>query len=353
MTDERKDKLSGSGFGAYAACVGRFQLERTLPEPPPGPYAESGNRIHDYLATGKGNISTEELETAAKCRQEYEEILSALPVSTKVENSIIEDRLWYKDLYSGQIDRIDLFEGGKTALMVDWKTGRNPVGHATENLQLRAYATLVHHNHPEITKMFVAIVQPLATKFTIAEYDQNDLEMAERQILAIAEAAYAPNPTRTPSPDACKYCRAKSICPEAQGVANELAVTPVVSVPALTNDQIGDYLDKAQVVEDFIEALRAEAKNRMKSGAEIPGYNLGNGRTSRSIEDTQAVYDALASTIGQEGFATACKVSLPSLEKVFAEAKGLKAKEAKAELENILGNLIATKTSEPIMVRTK
>jgi CRISPR/Cas system-associated exonuclease Cas4 (RecB family) len=353
MTDERNNKPSGSAASAYAACPGRFNLEKQVPERPSSPYAESGSRIHAYLGgqAGPETLTDEELATAERCRAEYDEIRAALPVQD-CEETVLENRYWYDDLFSGQIDRIDFFNQGTTALVVDWKTGRTAQASAAENLQLRAYGVLVKKNYPAIKRMFVAIVQPLAARFTIAEYDEADLAHAEAEIVGIMNAVNDPNAPRNPSPDACKYCSAKAVCPEAGGVARQIVATPVESVPALSNNDLSDFLEKSQVVEDFIEALRAEAKERLKSGQEVPGYKLAAGRTSRSVEAADAA-TLLTGVLDHNEFTKACKVSLPSLEKIFAEAKGLKAKEAKAELETLLADAITTKTSDQILARAK
>jgi hypothetical protein len=132
-----------------------------------------------------------------------------------------------------------------------------------------------------------------------------------------------------------------------------LVQNAATAVPALTNEAIGDFLEKALVVEDFIEALRAEAKDRLKAGQDLPGYKLNAGRTSRSVESASDVAAKLNGILPDSEFTKACKLSLPSLEKIFAEAKGLKAKDAKAELETLLGDLITTKTSDQILARAK
>jgi CRISPR/Cas system-associated exonuclease Cas4 (RecB family) len=356
-SDERENKMSGSGMAGYAACAGKFQLEQTCPRDEGNIYTEIGNRIHLVLA-GVNKLETlpeEEQAIVTRCLEQYGEILAQLPSEIgDLMESALENRLWYNDTWSGAIDRIDWFgDFRETALVVDWKTGRNPQGNAAENLQLRAYAVLVKKNYPALRRIFVAIVQPLAAPYTIAEYDVADLAAADEQIQSIVDAAMAPDAKRTPSPDACKYCRAKSICPEVGGEALALAAVASAPIPVYTNVQIADFLEKATIVESFIEALRSEAKKRLQEGHEIAGYKLGAGRTSRSIEDHQEAFNRVSKVIGENEYISACKVSVPSLEKVFATSTGLKPKEAKAKLEELLGDVLVSKTGEPIMTRVK
>ena len=348
MTDEREDKMSGSGMAGYAACQGKFQLEKTCPKDKGSVYAEMGNRIHAHLDDPSIVLNEEEQHIADRCKEEYEKIVEALPL-LEPESVTTEKRLWYGDQWSGQIDRID--HHGDTAAVIDWKTGRNPQGSAESNLQLRAYAVLVKKNLPYLKKIYVAIVQPMAAPYTIAEYDEADLAAADEQIQGIVAAALEPNAPRTPSPDACKYCRAKAICPEAQGEAAALAEVKADIIPSLTNDQVADFLEKATIVEAFIESLRDEARKRLKDGAEIAGYKLTAGRTSRSIECPVEAFERLG--INPDQFLSACKVSVPSLEKVFAAANDITPKEAKAKVEEMLGDVLVSKTGGPIMTRAK
>jgi len=351
MTDERKDKMSGSGMKGYADCAGKYQLEKTCPEGESSIYAEIGNRIHSVMAGDTTIVLTdEEQDIVHRCNYQYNEVYASLPDEIgEVTTSVLEQRFWYNDTWSGQIDRIDFF-GDETALVVDWKTGRTPQGNADSNLQLRAYSVIVKKNYPALKRIFVAIIQPLAAPYTIAEYEEIDLKLADEQIQSIVEASLAPNAPRTPSPDACKYCRAKAICPEAAGVTNELVVSPS-AVPALTNEAIADYLEKADVVEGFIEALREEGKKRLLEGQEIAGRKIQAGRTSRSIEDPMAAFEKLG--IEPDLFLTACKISVPQLEKVFATTNDMKAKEAKAKMEELLEGVLVSKTGSPMMVRSK
>jgi len=346
--DERANKMSGSAMATYADCAGKYQLEITCPPSEGGAAADMGTRIHSYLAGEDVILNEEEQAIADLCEAEYGEILETLGFGVP-DHVTIEKRLWYGDIWSGQIDLI--LHWGDKVLIIDWKTGRVGTGNsAADNIQLRAYAVLVRKNR-NIKEAYVAIVQPMAQKYTIAHYDETDLIAAETQIQGIVEAAMHPNAPRTPSPSACKYCRAKSKCPEAGGVTSELAVFTPAQVPALSNESIADFLDKADVVEAFIEAIRDEAKTRLLKGDEIAGRKLASGRTSRSVEDPVEAYER--SGMEPYEFLRNCKVSVPSLEKSFAASNDMKPKEAKAKLEELLSEVLVSKTGAPVMVRAK
>jgi hypothetical protein len=104
-------------------------------------------------------------------------------------------------------------------------------------------------------------------------------------------------------------------------------------------------------VESFIEALREEAKKRLQDGQEIAGRKLQAGRTNRSIEDISTAFQRAG--LDSDQFLSACKVSIPCLEKIFAASNDMKPKEAKAKLEELLSDVLVSKTGAPMMVRAK
>ena len=357
MIDERKGKPSASGFSRLALCPGSWNLESTLPEQEPNQYMQLGTDVHAVLADQKPfeELTEEGQEIATRCLSDYSDMIRQLDLGA-ITNSVIEERFWYDELFSGAIDRIDFF-GDETALVTDYKTGRTAQGKAAENQQLKAYAVLVKKAYPKLKTILVAIIQPLAGGTTIAEYNDLELEAAEVEILGIVRASLDSNAPRNPSPDACKWCSARSICPESYGNAKAatttLQVASSVAVATLSNEELATLDAKAEIVEDFIAEIRKELKARLMGGAQIAGLSLGKGRTTRVISDADAARMQLEPIMGIVPFLRSCKISITSLEKEYASATGLKLKEAKAELEEKLGWVIDTKESEPSIVRNK
>jgi len=352
MTDERDGKISASGINRIADCAGSFQLEQQCPKGEASAAADMGTRIHEWIATGKGDLTDEEREIGSLCINYHKEIIETINAGD-VTHVTTEKRLWYGDLFSGQIDRIDHI-GDEIAIVSDYKTGRISQGKAHENLQLRAYAVLVKANLPKLKKIYVAIIQPMTdTPYTIAEYDKDALYEATLEIAKICLDAYSPFADRTPSPEACKYCRAKSICPEAGGKVRSLAKNSVESILVLTDDQLADYCDAADIAESVIDAIRSETRRRLNAGSQIRGWQLKSGRSSRSIDKPDQAYGILSEFLDPAEFAECCKVSVPSLEKAVTAKLQLKAKEGKEKLAELLGDVLITKQGEPMMSRSK
>ena len=350
MTDERNGKPSASGFSRLALCPGSWNLEATLPPQEENKYMALGTAVHAVLA-GQAEFDTlteDGQDIATRCLSQFSEMIGQLDLGERTKE-VIEERFWYDDLFSGAIDRIDFF--GDTAVVTDYKTGRVAQSGAAENYQLRAYAVLVKKAYPELKTILVAIIQPLAAGKTIAEYNEEDLARAEEEIVGIVRASQKHDAIRTPSPDACKWCRAKSICPEVRGTHKELEVVSSAVVPRLSNEEILAIDEKAEVVLDFIEEVRKEMKARMIAGQQFAGRSLTEGRKTRSVSDTQSVISALSGVVEQSDVLACTKVSITALEKAFAKSKGLKGKDSKQQFEDALGWLIETTIGEPSIKR--
>jgi len=353
--NERNGKPSASGFSRLALCAGSWNLESTLPEQEPNQYMQLGTDVHAVLAGTKefDELTEEGQEIATRCLSDFSTMIAQLDLGERTAE-VLEQRFWYNDAYSGAIDRIDFF--GDVAVVTDYKTGRTSQGKASENQQLKAYAVLVKYHYPELKTIYVAVIQPLAGGTTIAEYNEQELEVATTEILGIVAASLDPNASRTPSANACKWCRAKSICPDAYGQAvaakTHLQVLSGVAVSTLSNEELASIDSKADIVEDFIDEIRKEIKQRLMSGQQITGRKLGKGRTTRSVSsDSAAVVSALSSILSPSDVMSCAKISLTGLEKAVAKAKGIKQKVAKEVVEYFLNWLIETKEGEPTLIR--
>jgi len=270
--DERKGKPSPSSFHRYASCPGAFALEQTVPEGKSSPEANLGTLVHRHLAGEVVELTAEGMEIAERCRKDYLEVAESVIGTEPITSTVVEERLWFGKEWSGAIDRIDLF--GNSALLVDYKTGRTEVENAASNLQMRAYAVLVAENYKAVRTVYAAVIQPHAGAPTVTVYEENDLVQAREEIAAIISETRKESALRKPSPDSCKYCRALAVCPEAAGETRALATRSATDVPALPDLELSKLLTGSTVVEDFIYAIKEEAKARLRAGREVPGWTL-------------------------------------------------------------------------------
>lgn len=345
---DRGDRPSCSSFGRYSQCAGSFQIGLLVPRDEGGEAAKLGVDVHAALAGERGASLTEEGENLYNlCLWHYEKLKADLLDGREIEKILLEQRLWWGDAWSGQADRIVLWND--YALVVDYKTGRGEVEPAATNMQLRGLAVLAKRRFPKLQKVYVAIIAPMAGGVTLAEYDEEGLAAAKDEVLELIAEISKEHAPRNPAPSACKYCPARSVCPEISEKALTLPDSPAPTT--LTTEKLGELLLVAEYVEDYIVALRSEAKNRIAQGVPVKGWYLKDGAKKRAIEDPTAAYNILSDKMSPEEFAGACSVSVTNLEKAYAKCTGLKGKSAKEAFEAELAPVITTKQNASSLTR--
>lgn len=116
-----------------------------------------------------------------------------------------------------------------------------------------------------------------------------------------------------PGEKQCKFCSAKAECPALRDevsntVAGESAATPdefdalVIPTPKADDDAripaewLAACLSKADLIEDWVKAIRAETERRLLAGESVPGYKLVQGKKgARQWESEEAAKEVLKS----------------------------------------------------------
>ena len=360
MSDERKGLPSASSAQRYALCPGSFLLEQSVHEPDTaGADAQIGNRIHGFLAGEKINLGDDEAKLAAICFSQEVEIAKAVFPFQERLNITRERRLWAVDAdfnksWSGKPDVV--YNDGLNALVIDYKTGRGTVEHATGNAQLRALAVLVNASFGPFGEVTVAIIQPLAGEPTTCTYGVEDLSRAEFEINSMMEDIRKPGQPRNPSADACKYCRAKGVCPEAQAEVSKLpTLVPRDGLEiVMTPEQIAEFLAKAPLAEAVIESVRGKARRMLEAGHAIPGWKLKPGSVRETITQPETVFGRFVEAGGtQAQFVVAISITKTKLKEAVRSATGRKGKELDAVVETILDGCTESKQTAPSLVADK
>ena len=292
----RPDHITASMLPALALCPGRWNACKGLPPQPAGPDAESGTRIHAVLASvASACILTEdELQTYDMCCRLRDSEVERVFGSAKHE-SYNERRLVYQTTggdFSGQADRV--LADDTTCLIIDYKTGHEPVSDATLNWQLAGLVVLQYlcDERTVYESIEASIIQPWCKpQVHSVRYDTKDLDQAVAGIRDLLGKAYAHDAPRNPHPDACKYCRAKTTCPEALAEMKALQVAPSLGkLSDLPNADLAQRLDQCAQVEQVVKAFREEARRRLGEGAELIGWELEEGRRMRKIIDADEAF---------------------------------------------------------------
>jgi len=185
----------------------------------------------------------------------------------------------------------------------DLKTGRVLV-EAEDNKQLLTYALGVMRqlNAPASITCTMHIYQPRAghSKWTVTGAD---LIRHGEELLAAANLALTFDAPTNPSTSACKYCKAKPICPSIRAKVQDNARKDFIeivkkdekegtgNVPAITPEMV----ELAQLAGMWSETVLELAKKQITTGSLIQGWTLRPGRKTKFWKSDALAYEALKS----------------------------------------------------------
>jgi len=350
MTDERHGQPSLSSLKRIANCPPSFKLEKQIKSEEVSVDALFGTECHTAMETKDDSKLSDEQKFAVDRARDLEDLLiiDLIPDNAKLTETR-EDRLWaYAGAISGKPDRIVYWND--SALIIDYKFGRITADHPKNNYQLLGLALLLRQNHPMIKNIEVAIIQPLTEyenrqlHYSVTE---DDIEKFHNIVSETLEKIDSDTGKKNPSLKTCEYCRAKSICNEAQESA---LVVQNFDSSALTVDTIQSYLDLAALAEKALSArvkeIRSKALQLLSDDPDcIPNYSLIEGRKSRTIEDVESAFQKLSdeNLIGKDEMMKSVSIKMTELEKQVSERNSISKRVARQLLENNLADLITTK----------
>ena len=323
-------KISASKLERIALCPASFRMEEGI-EDTVNPMALRGTLIHklaEDLILNQFDSTydyqcDDEMQIIAKEYAHF--VLNYLPVATEI--NVEEDLQPYlskihPDL-GGYADTIIL--AGTDLHVFDLKTGYVKVS-PKNNKQLMAYAlgAWIKYQDKEIKRIFLHIYQPMNTSMP-HEVTIADIRRFEFKIAAIANEANNPKAQMNASSKACKYCKAKLICPELKERANMNAKTDFDT----TTLSMSELLDMAELCTIFSDAVKDRAKDLLNNGASIQGWTLKEGRKMQKWTE-----------------------EAPNFFKIYAQAWDLKSVAAIKKLKiDVPENLIIETKSAPSLVR--
>jgi hypothetical protein len=262
-----------------------------MPYEPAGEAAAIGTEIHELseIILRSGQIPTGTDPDHLSMAQGYADF-----VNTLVENprkKLIEVNLdaGLKSLHpalGGTADAI--LVDGNHLHVIDLKTGRVAVD-ATDNKQLLTYAlgAMRQLKAPSNIECTMHIFQPRVShsKWTVSG---NRLELHGRRLKEAAELALTSDAPTNPSPDACRYCKAKTICPSMREKVQETARSDFKPDTTVTPEM----LDNAALVAAWADAVQSAAKAQIAEGKAITGWTMRAGRKTKFWKDEALVMEA-------------------------------------------------------------
>jgi hypothetical protein len=296
-----------SSADRWLNCHGSFALSLLCPEPPEGPYAAEGTRLHDVASEWLNCTDLNALfpEADVKFLKPYLDYAQARIKQATAH--AIERRVTHSALLHGTADLMLGFEAENMLEVADLKTGAGIMVDPEENNQMLAYAFLalweamhgtgshVIREDSEMPKVIrLTVAQPPNEEQPIRSWDttrERVMQWGRDATTAIESALEGGAPTNPG--DWCRFCKAKAICPSLRGLALDAGVQgkPV----NLTLPDLSKWLDKADQIEGFIKDLREVGHSVASAGMAagdpqiVPGWTLKPKRATRSWADEEAV----------------------------------------------------------------
>lgn len=286
-------RLSASRSERFMTCPGSVRLEALMPYEPSGEAAALGTALHELserILRGEQiddpDIAPDHIEMA----QSYANYVNG--ISEKPRKKLIEVNLdaGLKSLHpslGGTADAV-VVEGNHLHI-IDAKFGRVLV-EAENNKQLMTYAlgAMRQLNAPADIICTMHIFQPRAghSKWTV---NGVDLISHGHDLVNSARLALSPDAPTNPSPDACKYCRAKTICPSMRQKVQDNARKDFAPDTTITPEMI----ETAKLAEAWADAVLSAAKQQLTNGVTISGWNLKPGRKTRFWKSEELAAAAL------------------------------------------------------------
>lgn len=260
---------------------------------------------------------------------------------------------------TGTSDCIILKPKQREIVVIDLKGGKGVQVDAENNEQALMYAAGAVEEHDIFHGPFdtfrSVIIQPRLNHVSEWAFDREVFEAEVerlREAAARAQALIALAPTNTVGPDLhpgekqCKFCKAKAVCPALRGAVTtglhhtagpasveefadltlpkqaSAAASFKVEAGAVDNDKLAEAMRAAPLIEDWLNAVRAEVERRLLDGQEVPGYYLGVGkRGNRAWGDAALAAERLkAARLKADAIWERKLISPTKAEKLLADA---------------------------------
>jgi hypothetical protein len=190
----------------------------------------------------------------------------------------------------------------------------------------------------------------------VCTYADDDISKAYDEVNDLMELVQTPGQPRNPSTEACKYCKAKEICPEARGVVEHLpALVPRDGLEiVMSPEQIAEFLEKAPLAEAVIEAVRGKARRMLEAKQEIPGWRLKPGAIRETITNPELAFSRFLDAGGtQAQFVAAITVAKTKFKDAVKAATGKKGRDLDGFVEIMLEGCTEAKATAPSLVQDK
>jgi hypothetical protein len=320
--------VGGSTAKRVMRCPGSVALVATMPPKPSSSYADEGTLLHDAIARYLGErVALHDLGLSDDLLDRKLvpalEALEAIDPEREMEIEV-ETRVSFGSQLPGVFGSTDVLGRIKDrAIVLDWKFGDGVPVDAAENEQLMFYGAAALRTqglewwHLGADEVELIIVQPPHVRRWVTDFRR--LQTFNRDLIKAVKIAKKPDAPLAAG-DWCRWCAAKPVCPVMTGATDRALAAKMDNLDAA---KIGEYLQKADMLEGWVKDLRALAHQMLEAGKPVPGYKLVPKRATRQWTDQEAAYTALTALglTDDDVWEPAELLSPPKVEKILKKLK--------------------------------
>jgi hypothetical protein len=357
-------KYSPSHAAIWGTCTASVGLESGIPDEGSS-YAEEGTLAHAIaevkLKKRFGLMSDAECKTALDTLRadplyqsemdgftdtyvdEITRICMAFPEKPYI---VVEKRLDMGHIVPDCFGTADcVVQYGTMLHIFDFKYGKGVAVSAEKNPQLRLYALGAVREYSvfsEIKTVFMTIIQPRLDNVQSASMPVNELTAWGEALGSRVRGALVTGGEFVAG-EHCRFCKARAVCRER---AKSLLTLEEPKARAdggetLSDDEIGDILMRAQTLGNWVGALEEYVRDKLLHGGEVKGWKLVEGRSVRTIADTEKAFAELtAAGFDSDLLYERKPLGLTALEKLCGKKK----------LTELIGTYITKPSGKPTLV---
>jgi len=328
-------KIGASSSHRWMACPGSVALCEQMPPEKPKDYAEEGTAAHTLaelcLLENKNAEEYRGQKMQAKQSewevndemiegvQEYLDEVRSLINSEVTEG--IEAKFDLSWLHPGMFGTNDCFvynPSSKRLTVLDFKYGKGVAVEPEWNSQMMFYALGALQKIAAGGDVFavvdmieLVIVQPRAyhSEGSIRRWAISAEDLMFWGLNVLKPAAIATEQKNAPLcvGEYCRFCPARTICPEMVRHACAVAKTDFneIRLPdpsEFTPEDIAKVMLLAEVITDWSKEVKLYAQNQMEVGVQVPGYKLVKKRGKREWVNEAVAEQKLVEIVGEEAY---------------------------------------------------
>ncbi|MDT8715464.1 DUF2800 domain-containing protein [Clostridium sp. 19966] len=315
MSEAKHALLSASASHRWLNCTPSVRLEETLPEEE-SEYAAEGSLAHEiaelklrkYCIEPMGpRTFNSRLKKLQKNELYQEEMLKHTDTYLDYIKSVVhsfdsspyvaaEKKLDYSSCAPEGLGTGDcIIIGGSTLHVIDFKYGKGVPVSAYENPQMKLYALGAYTEYSfiyPIASIKLTIIQPRLDSISEFELTATDLLNWGESIKPIALKAFN-GEGEYKDGEHCQFCKAAGICRKQKNSNMELEQYNFAEPPIISNEEVGQILERAQNLAKWVKKLEAYALAECLKGNDIPGWKAVHGRSTRQFTDIDAAFNVL------------------------------------------------------------